>query len=275
MKSNNNNGKKNTDKKVFGTKEWASENFNYISGCIHDCKYCYSKAMAVKYKRKTTENWRIEEVREKDLNKKAGKKDGIIMFPSSHDITPNLLDNHLLVLGKLLSAGNNVLIVSKPHYYCIQRICNSFSQYLNQILFRFTIGSSDTEVLKFWEPGAPTFAERLKSLKYAYNKGFQTSISCEPLLDFKVEKLIDNTLPFITDSFWIGKANMLLGRLKQNGITDETTLKRAKELLDWQGNDENFNNLYRKYKENPIIKWKESVKKVLGIEISKVKGLDI
>ena len=32
--------------------------------------------------------------------------------------------------------------------------------------------------------------------------------------------------------------------------------------------------LYNKYKDNPMIKWKESIKKVVGLDISVVKGED-
>ena len=36
-------------KQVFGTKEWAKYNENFISGCSHDCRYCYAKTMAMGY----------------------------------------------------------------------------------------------------------------------------------------------------------------------------------------------------------------------------------
>jgi hypothetical protein len=47
------------------------------------------------------------------------------MFPSSHDILPEILDNYLIVLKKLLKAGNSVLIVSKPWPFCIEKITNT------------------------------------------------------------------------------------------------------------------------------------------------------
>jgi len=50
-------------KQVFGTTEWATHNENCINGCSHDCKYCYSKSMAIQYKRKTPENWQDEELK--------------------------------------------------------------------------------------------------------------------------------------------------------------------------------------------------------------------
>jgi len=259
---------------VFGAHEWADKTANFINGCKHDCKYCYSKEMAIRFKRKTPENWKEEEVRNIQLKKKFSKHSGTFMYPSSHDIHPEHLEENIIFLKNLLKSDNKVLIVTKPHIKCIKRICNEFTNYKNNILFRFTIGSSNSQTLKFWEPGAPDFNERFESVKYAYNADFQTSISCEPMLDNKIEDLIEIMLPFVTDAIWLGKANFLLRRLKMNGINDFETIKKAIQLIEWQ-KIENILILYKKYKHNPKIKWKESIKKIVGIELPLVKGLDI
>lgn len=262
------------DKQVFGTTEWATKNANFISGCVHNCKYCYSKEMAIRFKRKTDENWTVEEINHKNLKKNHKKVDGYIMFPSSHDISPENIEYSLLFLGNLLKADNDVLIVTKPHLSVIQKICETFEDNKDKILFRFTIGANSTDVLKFWEPGAPSFEERLESLKYAYESGFKTSISCEPVLDPNVSELIDILHQYVTDSIWIGKPNFLLKRLKINGAYDEESINKATELeaslsVAWA------NNLYNQYKDNPQVKWKESIKKVLNIKIQTKKGLDV
>ena len=262
------------DKQVFGTTEWATKNANFISGCVHNCKYCYSKEMAIRFKRKTVENWIVEEINHNSLNKKHKKVDGYIMFPSSHDISPENIEYSLLFLGNLLKSDNDVLIVTKPHLSVIQKICETFADNKDKILFRFTIGANSTEVLKFWEPGAPTFEERLESLKHAYKSGFKTSISCEPVLDPNVSELIDILHPYVSDSIWVGKPNFLLKRLKVNRAYDEESINRAKEL-DASLSDSWANNLYNLYKDNPQVKWKESIKKVLNIKIQTKKGLDI
>lgn len=262
------------NKKVFGTHEWADKTANCINGCKHDCKYCYSKEMAIRFKRKTPENWKEEEVRNIQLKKKFSKHSGTFMYPSSHDIHPEHLEENIQSLEHLLEPGNKVLIVTKPHLKCITEICRKLNKYKQKILFRFTIGSSNSDVLKFWEPGAPDFKERLESVKYAYNANFQTSLSCEPMLDNNMENLIEIILPFVTDAIWLGKANFLLRRLKMNGINDFETIKKAVQLIEWQ-KDENILILYKKYKHNPKIKWKESIKKIVGIELPLVKGLDV
>lgn len=261
------------EKQVFGTYEWAVENANFISGCSHNCKYCYSREMAIRFKRKTLDNWHEEEINYHQLKKKAKKVDGVIMFPSSHDITPESLEYSIQFLDKLLSLGNEVLIVTKPHLSVVKKICKTFVAYKQNILFRFTIGSCNSETLKFWEPNAPTYEERKQSLIFAFKKGFNTSISCEPMLDNKIEDLILDLTPYVTNSFWLGKMNFILRRLKMNGIDDALTLRKAHQLIDLQS-DENIKMLYNRLASNKKIKWKESIKKVVKIQVTTTKGLD-
>lgn len=256
---------------VFGTYEWAVKNFNIVSGCSHNCKYCYSKEMAIRFKRKSPDSWKNEELL--ISNGRIGKVNGQVMFPSTHDITPDNIDLSIKAIANILKFSNKILIVSKPHLSCISRICNDFQNYKDNILFRFSIGSSNDSILKFWEENAPLFNERLESLRFAYNNGFKTSVSCEPMLDNKIENVIELVLPYVTDSVWIGKINFLIRRLKINGYSDKETLYKANQLLEWQ-KDENIYDLYDRYKDNPLIKWKESIKKVLKIEIPIKKGLD-
>ena len=260
--------------KVSGTKEWAAKNINIVSGCSNNCKYCYAREMAIRFKRKTSDSWKNEENLKSVDGMRIGHVDGKIMFPSSHDITPSNIDLSIATIRMALDKNNSLLIVSKPHIDCIKRICNEFHDFKKQILFRFSIGSANNETLRFWESDAPLYEERIESLKYAFNKGFETSISCEPMLDNQISVVIEEVLPYVTDSIWVGKMNKMLGRLKINGFTDKETRAKATQLLEWQ-QDSEILKIYNRYKDHPKIKWKESIKKVVGIDISDVKGLDI
>lgn len=261
------------NKEVFGTYEWAVANANFINGCSHDCKYCYSKEMAIRFKRKTASTWDQEDVNINQINQSFGKKNGYIMFPSTHDITPVNLDLSISFLRGILLSGNKVLIVSKPHLSVITAICRTFSNFKSKILFRFTIGSIDSNVLQFWEPNAPDYSERKQSLIYAYEQGFKTSLSCEPMLDDNVQAIVNDLEQYVTDSIWIGKMNFLLRRLKANNCCDEMTLQKADQLIRMQSDDK-IKQLYFQLCKNPKIKWKESIKKVVGLEISNDKGCD-
>lgn len=257
-----------------GTKEWSELNVNICNGCSHDCLYCYAKKMAYRYGRISEGNWNVEKIRKADCNKNYRKcnKPGRVMFPSSHDITPAILPECLTVLEKLLVAGNDLLIVSKPHLECIQEICAQFESYKDQILFRFTIGACDDRILSFWEPNAPPYAERKACLKHAFEAGYQTSVSAEPMLDSEnMDGLIADLLPLVTDSIWIGKMN----RIRHLVDITEKTVEGAVVLIERGQTDQKIKALYDRHKDNPKIKWKESIKMVVGLELAKVAGTDM
>ena len=244
--------------------EWAVYSHSWINGCAHNCKYCYAKSMAIQYLRKTPSNWNTEQVRPHDLNIKLKKYNGSIELPHSHDIHPQHLSQAIQLLGGLLAAGNQLLILSKPHLNCIQSICSAFGAYKDNIVFRFTIGSSDPAVLRFWEPYAPILNERLECLRHAFGRGFRTSVSCEPMLDGNIDALVNQINPYVTETIWIGKMKGVKKRLMMNGITDQITHRRADALIQSQSNN-NIWALYHRLNNNPKIRWKECIKKVVGL----------
>jgi DNA repair photolyase len=249
-------------KRAFGTNEWASQTVNCISGCKNNCKYCYAKSMAIRFKRKTSGTWVSETVNFKKTNTKYRKRDGVIMFPSTHDITPSNLVHCLKVIKTLLKSGNELLIVTKPYLDVIKVLCDELVEYKEQILFRFTIGSTDNKTLKFWEPGAPSFGERLAALKHAFESGFNTSVSGEPLLDTNALELVETLSPYITGNIWLGLPNYLISRLSINGITDKKSVAIAKKLITDQS-DEWVWEIYNELKDNPKVRWKESIRDII------------
>lgn len=244
---------------LFGTKEWAPFNFNFMSGCSNDCVYCYAKDMAIRFKRKTPDTWKTEEAVDM-TGKSYSRKSGDIMVPSSHDITPGNIETAIEVLEKLVLSGNNLLVVTKPNFECTKCIVDTFADRKEHLKFRFTIGSADSSVLKLWEPGAPDFEERLKSLRYAFDNGFSTSISCEPLLDEHFDDLYKKVSPYVNGSIWIGKMNSAVKRVRDN-TGGRFPMEKVQELVASQS-DEKMLALFLKYKDNPLIEWKESIKKV-------------
>lgn len=248
------------DNSNFGTREWSVKTVNCCDGCSHDCRYCYARSMAVRFKRRTVEDWHQERIRPRDLAKQHKNYSGAVMFPSSHDITPGTLDACLQVIERLLLAGNHVLIVSKPHLDCIKTICHRFTDHRQSILFRFTIGADSDEVLRFWEPGAPAYLERKAALAHAFNAGFQTSVSCEPMLDSSgIDRLLSDLLPYVTETVWIGKMNHV-GHMR-NGASPE--MLKALEIITAGQTDEIIKSIYERHKDNQKIMWKESITKVL------------
>ena len=262
------------ERRVTGTKEWAQKTANCLKGCSHDCKYCYAKSMAIRFGRKRPDTWHIEDPKPVRIGKACTGRPTRVMFPSTHDITPSSLPVCLNALNQLLEHGHTVLVVSKPHVDCIVAVCREFGDYRGQILFRFTVGSSNDATLKFWEPNAPSFMQRLDSLCFAHEQGFQTSVSCEPMLDSSIETVVDAVSPYVTDAIWIGKANQLRQRLRINGAADQETMRRAEALIASQS-DELILELFERLRGNKLVKWKDSIKKVVGLDMPAQPGLDI
>lgn len=246
---------------TVGTREWALFNENSIYNCYGDCRYCYAKGMAIRFKRATKENWHEERPRNRDLSK-IHKVNGWIMFPTTHDLHYIHRDWWMPFLTELLAKGNNVLIVSKPEYESIKYICMNLYQFVNQIEFRFTIGSDDDEVRKFWEPGAPAFSERIDALKFAHGQGYKTSVSMEPLLTTYPEVLIRQIDPYVTGTIWIGIMNHMSAKDFDFDKGEKYWYNEMQELNSY----ENIYRIYQDLKNNPKIRWKDSVRELLRLE---------
>lgn len=238
-----------------GTREWADYNVNCIKGCFNNCRYCYAKIMAKRFGRCTENTWQQMEISHDVINRKFKRYNGRVMFPSSHDIIdkPEIKEACFIVIGKLLEAGNEVLITTKPKLSITKNIIDQFYLFKEQVQFRFTITSLDNRLLSFWEPNAPTYEERFESLKFAYENEFKTSVSIEPFLDYAPQTLISALSPFITESIWLGPMNYI----SQNGISskDEQQYTEIRKRY----NISRLKNIYEDLKNLPLIRFKDSM----------------
>lgn len=250
------------EKVTSGTREWADHNVNCIKGCYNDCKYCYAKIMAKRFGRATEKTWHVMKVRHEMVRKVYRKLPGRVMFPSSHDIFdfPEIEEACLTVLAKLLESGNDVLVTTKPRRRVIQTIDRLFSKYKKRLQFRFTITSKKDRLLSFWEPNAPGFEERLNSLRYAFEKGYKTSISIEPFLDYDPTGLVEMLTPFTTESIWIGRMNYISRRILSK------TDRRYYEELRKNYETTHLWEVYNELKGRRLIRFKDSIRIQLGIE---------
>lgn len=238
-----------------GTKEWADRNANCFSGCSNACRYCYACNMAMHYGRATRETWKGMKVNEKALMKTYRKSEGRWMFPTSHDITedPEVMKACFIVLEKLLKNGNQVLVTTKPRITVVQKINDLFSQYKKQIQFRFTITSMHDDLLKFWEPNAPRFKERIESLQFSFKNGWKTSVSIEPFLDYDPGRLVEIVEPFCTESIWIGKMNYIPRKgIQKEDVPVYEAVRRNYEL-------DHLKEIYDRLKSHPKVRFKDSI----------------
>lgn len=259
--------------KIRGTKEWAVANIDCCTGCSHSCRYCYARYDAVVRKKTVTAaDWKKPVVRLEDVERIFPCYPGQVMFPTTHDILPSNLEECVRVLEGLIASGNRVLVVSKPHVDCIRYLCRHFEKNRKQILFRFTITAKDNTILKFWEPAAPRYEERLESLQHAFVMKFQTSISIEPMLDTKnVVQLVEELTPWVTHSLWLGMMNKIESRVVCDSKEMELELQR---ICEGQA-PSRITHIYQQLKDNSLVRWKESIKEVVGLKLATEKGLDV
>lgn len=241
-----------------GTKEWADTNFNITEGCRNNCLYCYAAQMAARFKRRERDLWQEEVLTPNAFITKTPKRTGVVMFPSTHDITPANVHDYSRMAELMLAAGNHLLITSKPRLDIIKLLVRELEPWKEQILFRFTIGTMNTEVAAFWEPGAPTPLERLEALQAAFDAGFRTSISIEPMLGGVDEAIhvVHKVSPCITDTIWIGKMNGGKSRVPAE-------YHYAVDKIEYQQRDEEILRLVKVLCDQPEIRWKDSIQKVI------------
>lgn len=262
--------------KISGTREWAVAEINCSRGCPHDCRYCYARYEASRSQQELQVGAKTDWTTCSPLNTGSGiyRKfyDGQVMFPTAHDIVPENLEDCMEGLRQLIDAGNKVLVVSKPHLDCIRTLCSKFSAAKKSLLFRFTITARNQSVLNYWEPYAPDYAERLESLKYAFTAGFETSVSVEPMLDsHDVVAMVHELRPYVTHSIWLGKMNKIALRVPCETEEDRLQIKR----IELGQTDKKLIVIYKELYQVQEIRWKESIKKVLGLQVASEPGQDI
>ena len=260
-----------------GAREWVEKTINIQLGCEHDCLYCYARNDAITrfFHRThcTREGWRSPIIDAVRVDKEYPLYQGRVMFPSTHDITMRNANECLVVLRKLLEAGNEVLIVSKPSMNVTALLVEALKRWQHRVAFRFTIGSVSDNVLSFWEPGAPNFENRIKSLSCAYFEGYCTSVSCEPYLDEFAPDVYQACCDYISRSpfdggaggFWIGKLRRWESRVDLTGATDEQIAQYVEPLKAAQ-TDAFVKAIVGHLDGRKYIRWKDSIREVIEKE---------
>jgi hypothetical protein len=258
---------------IRGTREWAVAEINCCTGCPHGCRYCYARAAALeKGIIASPQQWANSVINPDQVEREHPLYPGQVMFPAAHDIIPENIEAAVTVVAHLLELGNRVLIVSKPSPHCIGRLCDEFSKCREQILFRFTITARNQRIVSFWEPGAPSYQQRLQALKLAHERGFATSVSIEPMLDTgDVAAMVTELGPWVSHSIWLGKMNRIAGRV----VIDSPGVAEEVARVEREQSDEQIRKIYSLLQDNQLIRWKESIKNIVGLPLTSQPGLDI
>ena len=254
-------------KEKDNVQDWADKGINISKGCSNNCLYCYAREESVRRHGNVYENWANEQLNERVIKKGWRLSSKRLMFPTTHDITPGTYDACETVLKKLLEAGNQVLVVSKPRVDLIEKLCDSLEQYKDRMMFRFTISARDNKILSFWEPNAPSYEDRVDALTIAHAKGFMTSVSIEPMLDpADIKGLVEDLRSFTSDSMWIGPVKMIRKRTR----IDSDEIEREVQKIEVGQTPEKLLKVYELFKDDPLIKWKGHFRKLLrkvGVEV--------
>ena len=171
---------------------------------------CYAKGMALRFHQiETPEEWGIMTNKIKPSLNPNRKYEGIIMTPTSHDITLSNVDLAKKYYKQLLLAGNTLLIVSKPIKRAIFPLSDHLEEFkdTNQITWRFSITTMLEERRKIFEPKAPGIQHRLEVLEEMYDRGWNTSVSIEPFLDITLPTIVASVIPCVREKIWIGIMN--------------------------------------------------------------------
>jgi hypothetical protein len=183
------------------------------------------------------------------------------MFPTAHDISPYYLDASITAIQQMMDAGRSLIIVTKAHLNVIYAITERFTNYKDQLVLRFTIGSMNQYVSAFWEPGAPPPGERLSALKHATGQGYRTSVSMEPILLGCDDAIATyrRVRHCVTEDIWIGKMNSPELRVDLSvGIN-----RSAVAYLRACQSDEEILRLYESLHDCPLVRWKDSIRKIV------------
>jgi DNA repair photolyase len=201
---------------LFPEWQFAETSYNIIASgfaCPNACIYCYMIPMNERFGRGTIipdiEEFPVNEKRvEKKWLKVGGKrKPKYYMFPSSHDLFPEMVEPALEVIRKILIAGHDLTIVSKPRIPVVDAIVNDdiVKNNLDRIVMRFSISTLDEDLVKKFEPNAPTIKERIECLRISREAGLMTGVSVEPYISDPVNIVegLEKT-GYVSEDYFVG-----------------------------------------------------------------------
>lgn len=251
-----------------GNWAWGDKEVNIVLGCPNRCRYCYAKAAAkCRGRIRDFDEWGTTHFQlGKTPVKKGWKNHGTVRFPTTHDITPEFLEDCITVVRNLLTGGNRVIVCSKPRFDCINRLCQEFADDRSHIEFRFTIGAMDDSILGYWEPGASSFKERLASLRHVFRLGFNTSVNVEPMLDTpNVSAMFRRLAPYVNVFINIGIMEKISRNVQPRTEEETAAVRRIEENQVVN----RIHAIYGDLKDEALVRWSPEIRKILGLKKAK------
>ncbi len=247
-----------------GVFEYAPYSYNICQKCRCNCKYCYAREIAMSFCSRsnpvTADNWHEEEVKPHKVHIHQTVND-VVMIPTMGNVSDSNVELMIQTIKNISDANNLVLVVLKPFMSVVRRLCDGLTDYKDTVQIRFTITALNPTLSQIWEPGAALPAERIECLKYAFEQGFYTSISMEPMLEERTEtlRLISTIEPYVVGDIWLGK---MMDIDKRVAITDDR-IRDAVATIKEQQSDIEIQRLVFALIGKRNIRYKKSIRDVV------------
>jgi DNA repair photolyase len=219
---------------------------NLYAGCVHGCTYCYAPGVLRRdrhafHSKAVPKDRALERfAHDCELLKERGNKAPIFMSFTTDPYQPCerrfRLTRHAIMAAH--QAGQNVNILTKAG----DPAAEDFHMLHSGDIF----GISLTTRLAIDEPCAASPAERMMVLREAHDRGIQTRVSFEPILDLsETLSLIEQVRPY-TDLIQVGRWNH---DRRADGMDWPTIAREVRDLLELLGGEYYLKNDLRKYLE--------------------------
>lgn len=160
--------------------------YNIVKGkCFHDCSYCYMKAI----NRNQKDEYIDPEEFKTDLT-----KDKYIFVGSSRDLFAENISSDWInrTLDKCYEANNNLF--GEGNKYLFQsKNPKRFLEFLDHPIFKNSVICTTIETnrqIPEHMRNSPKIEDRVKAMGEIAEKGFETHVTIEPIMEFDTDKLL-------------------------------------------------------------------------------------
>lgn len=215
--------RRSADKYLFGPECKTDKLVNIDRGkCLNNCAYCMVPAMrarragpkaVVKEHLVHAKPWSpvfttsglsiTPGISYRSVKKVITPPNPIWQLFASHDTYPSNIDRVIATIHRIMSRPEccYILMHTKPHLFCTERLIEECKPYKNRIIWRISISSAYGQILKKWEPAATSFRERLECVKLLHSNNYRVGVSCTPILSGGIHFLYNAVKDYISEYF--------------------------------------------------------------------------